>query len=86
MSFREQADKAVQAVAEALGATPTPEQAKAAAEVIERAIIDSFRDGAVRSAKVAKDCCAADRDLAHKIADEIHRANTALIANLSSMR
>ncbi len=83
MSFREQA---VQAVAEALGATPTPEQAKAAAEVIERAIIDSFRDGAVRSAKVAKDCCAADRDLAHKIADEIHRANTALIANLSSMR
>ncbi len=86
MSFREQADKAVQAVAEALGATPTPEQAKAAADVIERAIIDSFRDGAVRSAKVAKDCGAEDRDLAHKIADEIRRANTALIANLSSMR
>ncbi len=86
MSFREQADKAVQTVAEALGATPTPEQAKAAADTIERAIIDSFRDGAVRSAKVAKDYCAADRDLAHKVADEIQRANAALIANLSSMR
>ncbi len=83
MSFREQA---VQAVAEALGATPTPEQAKAAAEVIERAIIESFQDGAVRSAKVAKECCAEDQDLAHKIDDEIQRANTALIANLSSMR
>ncbi len=86
MSFREQADDTFQAVAEALGFTPAPEQAKAGADTIERAIIDSFRDGAVRSAKVAKDCCAADRDLAHKIEDEIHRANTALIANLSSMR
>ncbi len=86
MSFREQADKCVQTVAEALGATPTPEQAKAAADAIERAIIDSFRDGALRSAKVARDCCAEDRDLAHKIDDEIQRANTALIANLSSMR
>ena len=86
MSFREQADKTFQAVAEALGATPTPEQAKTGGDMIERVIIDSFRDGAVRSAKVANDCCAEDRDLAHKIDDEIRRANTALIANLSSMR
>ncbi len=86
MSFREQADKAVQAVAEALGATPTPEQAKAVADTIERAIIDSYRNAAVHSAKVASDCCASDRDLAHKVADEIRRANIALIANLSSLR
>ncbi len=63
MSFREQADKAAGAVAEAFGATPTPEQAK-----------------------VASDCCAADRDLAHTVADQIQLANTALIANLSSLR
>ncbi len=86
MSFREQADKAAQAAAEALGATPTPEQAKAAAEVIERAIVESYRDAASRCAKVASDCCSADRDLAHKVADQIKRANTALIANLSSLR
>ncbi len=86
MSFREQADKAVRAVAEAFGATPTPEQAKAAAAVIERAIIASYQDAAERCAKVASDCCAADRDLAHKVADRIQRANTALIANLSSLR
>ncbi len=86
MSCREQADNTFQAVAEALGATPTPEQAKAGADTIERAIIDSFRDGAVRSAKVARDHSAADGDLAHKVANEIQRANAALIANLSSMR
>ena len=86
MSFREQADKATQAAAEALGTTPTPEQAKAVADVIERAIIESYQDAAGRCAKVASACCAEDRDLAHKVADEIRRANTALIANLSSLR
>jgi len=86
MSFREQADQAVQEIAAAFGAAPTPEQAKTAADIIEQAIIDSYRDGAERSAHAAMACCAEDRDLAHKVADEIRRANTALIANLSSMR
>jgi hypothetical protein len=86
MSFREQADITAQAVAEALGVTPTQAQAKAAADVIEQAIIDSYRDAAERCAKVALDCCAEDRDLAHKVSDQIKRANTALIANLSSLR
>ena len=86
MSFREQADKAAAAAAEAFGATPSPEQAQAVADVIERAIIDSYRDAASHCAKVASECCAADRDLAHKVADQIQQANTALIANLSSLR
>ena len=86
MSFREQADKAVQDVAKALGVKPTPEQAKAAADMIERVIIDSYRDGTAHSAKVAMECCAEDRDLAHKVADEINRASIALTANLSSQR
>ncbi len=30
--------------------------------------------------------CSTDRTLGHKIAEEINRANKALIANLSSMR
>ncbi len=86
MSFRKKADKTTSAVAEALGAAPTPEQAKAAADVIERAIIASYQDAAEHCAKVASDCCAADRDLAHRVADQIQRANIALIANLSSLR
>ncbi len=86
MSFREQADKVTQAAAEALGATPTPEQAKAVADVIERAIIDSYRDAAAHCAEVASKCCAEDQVLANKVAEQIERANTALIANLSSLR
>ncbi len=86
MSFRERADKAATAAAEALGATPSPEQTKAVADVIERAIIESYQDAASHCAKVAAECCAEDRDLAHKVAKQIHQANTALIANLSSLR
>ena len=86
MSFREQSDKTASAVAEALGTAPTPEQAKAVAELIERAIIDSYQDAASRCATVASECCSEDQDLAHKVADEIRRANIALIANLSSLR
>ncbi len=86
MTFREQAEQTTQAVAKLLQAEPTPEQSKEAAELIERAIIESYRDAAERCANVARECCSADRDLAHKVAEEIRRANTALIANLSALR
>ena len=86
MSFRKQADKTTNAVAEALGTAPTPEQAKAVAELIEQAIIESYQDAASRCATVASKCCAEDQNLANKVADEIRRANIALIANLSSLR
>ena len=86
MSFRKEADKTTSAVAKALGAAPTPEQAKAVAELIEQAIVESYQDAASRHAAVASECCAEDQDLAHKVADEIRRANIALIANLSSLR
>lgn len=86
MSFRSQAEDAAQAVSETLGTSPDADQMKTTADIIERAIIASYSDAAERCAKVAIDCCPQDRDMAHKIADEIRRANTALIANLSSLR
>jgi hypothetical protein len=86
MSLRDQAEAAAKAVAEALGAAPDPDQTTAAAEIIEKAMIESYLDAAERCATVAKRCCNEDQDMAHKIAKEIGRANQALIANLSSMR
>ncbi len=86
MTFREQAEHTAQAVAKLLQAESTPEQSKEAAELIERAIIESYRDAAERCATVALKCCSEDLDMAHKVADEIRRANTALIANLSALR
>ncbi len=86
MTFRTQAEQTAQAIVDTLDAAPSAAQSKQIADLIERAIIASYQDAAGRCAKVARDFCSADKDLAYKVAAEIRRANIALIANLSSMR
>lgn len=86
MSFRERSESAAQNVYGALAAAPSDEQAKAVVGFIEKAIIEAVVEANQRCTKVAAKCCSADRDMAHKIADEIKRDETALIANLSAMR
>ena len=86
MTFRTQAEQTAQAVVDTLDAAPSAAQSKQIADLIERAIIDSYVDSAGRCAKVAREFCGVDKDLGSKVADEISRANIALIANLSSLR
>ncbi len=86
MSFRERAERAAGAVNETLGVTLNEAQADKIARAIEKEIIEAVLDESQRCIKVSHDCCPADRDIAHKIADQIKREHTALIANLSSMR
>lgn len=86
MSFRSTADAAATAVFESLSITPSEEQTKTVADIIERAVIDTAVEANQRCAQTAQTCCSADRDLAHKIAVEIKKNHQALIANLSAMR
>ena len=86
MTFRTQAEQTAQAIGDTLDAAPSAEQSKQIADLIERVIIDSYQDAAGRCAKVAREFCSADKNLARKVADEISRDNIALIANLSSLR
>ncbi len=86
MTFRTQAEQTAEAVVDTLGAAPSAAQSKQVTDLIERAIIASYQDSAGHCAKVAREFRGADKDLASKVADEINRANIALIANLSSMR
>jgi hypothetical protein len=86
MKLKERADKAAEDVLRVLGATPDEKQAKGISAAIEKAVIAAVLEEAGRCTTVAKACCSADRDMAHKIETEIRRANDVLIANLSSMR
>ena len=86
MSFRERSESAARGVYDTLAAAPSDEQAKAVVAIIEKAIIDAVVEANQRCTNVAMKCCSADRDIAHKIAEEIKREETALIANLSAMR
>jgi hypothetical protein len=81
----ERANEATRDVFDAMGVSPTPDQSKQITKIIEHAMVDAYRDSAKSSVKAAQQC-STDRTLGHKIAEEIKRANKALIANLSSMR
>ncbi len=86
MNFGKRAADAAKTVLGILEVTASADQKRRVAAAIEKAVIDAVLAGGEESARVAMKCCSADQDLAHKIADEIRRKNTALIANLSSMR
>jgi hypothetical protein len=86
MKLKEHASKAAKNVFGILGASPTEDQAREISSAIEKAVIAAVLEEASRCAEVAKSCCSADRDMAHKITEEIRHANDVLIANLSSMR
>ena len=82
----DRAGEATRSVFEAMGVSPTPDQTKQITKIIEQVLIDAYRNSAESCVKAAQESCSPDRDLAHKIAAEINRANMVLIANLSSMR
>ncbi|MEG3618026.1 hypothetical protein V5T82_06125 [Magnetovibrio sp. PR-2] len=85
-SLRERAEEAKAKVLDILGVddhSHDEEMVKA----IEAIIIEALLEERERCATVAYDhCCAEDRDMAHKVADEIKRIRTALVANLDSLR
>ena len=86
MNFRNRAERAAGVISGLLEASPDAAQAKSIADTIEKEIIEAVLAESERCVKVARACCSPDLDKAHKIAEEIKRTHTALVANLSSLR
>jgi hypothetical protein len=86
MNMRERASRAADGVCQLLAAAPDEKQAKGITDVIEREIIEAVLEESQRCVSVVKECCSPDLDIAHKVRQEIERSQTALIANLSSLR
>lgn len=86
MNLQERAQRAHDTICEIYGLDPKGEKAEEARGAIERAIIEAVLAESQRCISVARACCSPDLDIAHKIARRIESANTALIANLSSLR
>ncbi len=85
-SLKDRADEATRKVQQILGVT-VEEHPKEIADAIEQTIINALLAERERCASVAyEECCEEDQDRAHRVAGEIRRIRTALIANLSSMR
>ncbi len=84
-SLRERADAATKEVQDILGVSADTHP-KEIADALERTIINALLEERQRCADVALKCCGGDKKRGNEIAEEINRVNTALIANLSSMR
>lgn len=86
MSITKYADEAAREILQDLDVSTDDDKTAMTSRAIERAIIKAVLDVRSQCVDVALDCAAADKDMAHKIADQIRQANNVLIANLSSMR
>ncbi|KAA3622255.1 MAG: hypothetical protein DWQ08_13045 [Proteobacteria bacterium] len=86
MSLDKIAKQTLSSIEKSLGGELSDEQRKAITDAIRQSLSDTLDHSGKRYQKVAKAYCEPDADLAHKIADEIRRANVALKANLESLR
>ena len=86
MELKKRAEQAVKDAGKASGGQLSEKDEQLVAEIIEQAMQHAIHEATKQSSSAAVACCGPDADMAHKIAEEIKRANTALIANLSAMR
>ncbi len=84
-SLRERADAATKEVQDILGVSADTHP-KEIADALERTIINVILEERRRCADVASKCLKDDQQKADKVTEEINRAKTALVANLSALR
>jgi hypothetical protein len=80
------AQKVTEEIYDILGVRPSGAQGDEVAHAIEQVIVKALTKSVERSTDAATEICSADRQMAHKIGEEIRIANEVLIANLSAMR
>ncbi len=86
MTLRSLADDAVARIGKAVTAPLTEPETAAISKIIEDTLVGAVGQTTQTCSDAAVVCCGPEADMAHKIAEEVHRARQALIANLSSMR
>jgi len=86
MELGELAKKTTARICAEVPAAMTADEEGKVSTIIEKAIIEAVLATSARCRDVAVVCCGPEADMAHKIADEVKRAQIALIANLGGMR
>jgi hypothetical protein len=86
MTLKSLADEAVAQISKTVSEALTEPETEAISKIIEHALIKAVNQATEKYTSAAVICCGPEADLAHKIAEEVDRAQYALIANLTSMR
>ena len=80
------AQKVTQEIFDILDVRPSGAQGDKVAHAIEHVIIKALKKSDERSTDAATEICSSDREMSHKIAEQIHNVNKVLITNLSALR
>ena len=86
MPLKNLADDAVIQISQAVSGPISDAETHVISKIIEQALIKAVNQASEQCTSAAVVCCGPEADLAHKIAEEVDRAQYALIANLTSMR
>ncbi len=86
MTLRKRAERITGEILAALGIAADDPRAGKVVKIVEQAIIDVVLEERERCTGVVLALGTPDEDKAHKIAEEIERAEGALVANLSALR
>lgn len=84
MPIQELADNTAKEIITSLGSNI--DKSRDVSRIVEKALVTVLREARVTCVDVVNTCCSSDQDLAHKISNELRKKETALIANLSSLR
>lgn len=86
MALKKLADNAVTQIGKTVSKPLTKSETAAIARIIEEALVKAVNQATKSCTTAAVVCVGPEADMAHKIAEEVDRAQNALIANLQSMR
>jgi hypothetical protein len=87
MTLKKLADDTVAALEQAFPTVNTTEEERQKiSRIIEKTLIKTVEQTTLTHHKATKNCCGPEADIAHKISEEVRRANIALTANLMALR
>lgn len=86
MSLKPIADKAVVQICNTIAAQLSDDEKASISRIVEQVVIDTTASTSKECAGIVKFHSGPEADIAHKIAEELKLAETALIANLMGMR
>jgi len=87
MTLKTLADETVVALEQAFPTVSiNDEDRRKISRIIEKTLIKTVEQATLTHRRAASVCCGPDADIAHKIGEEMNRANIALTANLMALR
>ena len=87
MSVQETIEKATESIMEALVKHQLSDaEREEVSRIVGKALVKTVKKTTHNQVETARNCCGPEKDLAHQLAEEMHRKKNLLISNLMALR